>query len=90
MFVTTKQIKRIVFFFLEMNLCFIAKGIPMSIRPKAWLYLCGGKLLLDKYPNKYEDCLLQNGDPKCLEDIRKDLHRQFPLHEMFISEDKPG
>lgn len=65
-------------------------GIPMSIRPKAWLYLCGGKLLLDKYPQKYEDCLLQEGDPKCLEDIKKDLHRQFPLHEMFISEDKPG
>lgn len=62
----------------------------MSVRPKAWLYLCGGKLLLDKFPQQYENCLSQEGDSKCLEDIKKDLHRQFPLHEMFISEDKPG
>ncbi|XP_018324927.1 TBC1 domain family member 10B [Agrilus planipennis] len=66
------------------------KGIPMSVRPKAWLYLCGGKLLLDKYPDQYQVCLRDDADPKALEDIRKDLHRQFPYHEMFISEDKPG
>lgn len=62
----------------------------MSVRPRAWLYLCGGKLLLEKYPQRYDYCSNQNGDPKALEDIKKDLHRQFPHHEMFISEDKPG
>lgn len=62
----------------------------MSIRPRAWLYLCGGKLLMDKQPNVYDSCLRAEGDPKCIEDIRKDIHRQFPLHEMFSSEDKPG
>lgn len=62
----------------------------MSVRSKAWLYLCGGKLLLDKYPHRYSDCLMDVGDPKTLEEIKKDLHRQFPLHEMFVSEDRPG
>ncbi|XP_066249005.1 TBC1 domain family member whacked [Euwallacea similis] len=66
------------------------KGIPMSIRPRAWLYLCGGQMLLSKYPGRYEDCLNATGDTKCLEDIKKDIHRQFPTHEMFSSEDKPG
>lgn len=62
----------------------------MSVRPKAWLYLCGGKLLLEKYPDRYAYCLNETCDPKALDDIKKDLHRQFPYHEMFISEDKPG
>lgn len=62
----------------------------MSVRPRAWLYLCGGKLLLEKYPERYDYCLSEDADPKALEDIKKDLHRQFPYHEMFISEDKPG
>ncbi|KAL3270938.1 hypothetical protein HHI36_021443 [Cryptolaemus montrouzieri] len=66
------------------------KGIPMSIRPKAWLYLCGGRILMEKYPNKYDDCLRDMGDQKCIDDIKKDLHRQFPTHEMFSSDDKPG
>lgn len=62
----------------------------MSVRPKAWLYLCGGKLLMDKYPDKYVKCLEEPGDGKNVADIKKDLHRQFPFHEMFLSEDKPG
>lgn len=45
---------------------------------------------MDKYPHRYEDCMKDLGDPKSLDEIKKDLHRQFPLHEMFISEDKPG
>lgn len=27
----------------------------------------------------------QPGDPKWLDVIEKDLHRQFPFHEMFVS-----
>lgn len=35
-------------------------------------------------------CLLQElavapGDPQWMETIGRDLHRQFPLHEMFVS-----
>lgn len=66
------------------------KGIPYSVRAKAWLYLCGGHLLLKKNPNLYGELCKRPGDPKCEEDIRKDLHRQFPLHEMFIREEGPG
>lgn len=66
------------------------KGIPMSIRPKAWLYLCGGRVLMEAHPNKYEDCLRDPADQKCIDDIKKDLHRQFPNHEMFNSDEKPG
>lgn len=62
------------------------KGIPNSMRAEAWLHLCGGHLLLKKNPNVYSDLCKKPGDPKCEEDIRKDLHRQFPLHEMFINE----
>lgn len=62
----------------------------MSVRPRAWLYLCGGKLLMDKFPDKYQQCLVEQGDSKYVADIQKDLHRQFPFHEMFLSEDKPG
>ncbi|KOB66227.1 putative gh regulated tbc protein-1 [Operophtera brumata] len=57
---------------------------------KAWLYLCGGQLLLEKHPNEYEELLQAAGDPKCMDDIRKDLHRQFPYHEMFIREEGIG
>ncbi|KAM3963893.1 TBC1 domain family member whacked [Aphomia sociella] len=66
------------------------KGIPASVRPKAWLYLCGGQLLLQNHPNEYEELLQAPGDPKCMDDIRKDLHRQFPYHEMFIREEGLG
>lgn len=62
----------------------------MSVRPKAWLHLCGGNLLLVKHPEKYRELLDEPGDSKSLADIKKDLHRQFPFHEMFSSEDKPG
>lgn len=30
------------------------------------------------------------GDPKCIDDIRKDLHRQFPHHEMFSAREGNG
>lgn len=66
------------------------KGIPASVRPRAWLYLCGGKLLLDAHKELYEKLVQEPGDPKCLNDIKKDLHRQFPYHEMFVSEEGPG
>lgn len=62
----------------------------MAIRPKAWLYLCGGMLLMEKYPDRYYLCRDVEADPKAIEDIKKDLHRQFPYHEMFVSDDKPG
>lgn len=66
------------------------KGIPSSVRPKAWFYLTGAYLLQQKYPDVYREMLKQDGDPHVIEEIRKDQHRQFPFHEMFLDEEKPG
>ncbi|XP_011495336.1 PREDICTED: TBC1 domain family member 10A [Ceratosolen solmsi marchali] len=65
------------------------KGIPPSVRPRAWLNLCGGALLLKENPNLYQELIKRPGDPKYIDDIKKDLHRQFPHHEMFV-ENAPG
>lgn len=65
----------------------------MSVRPKAWLYLCGGQLLLERHSGMYKTLADQpssSKDARFLDDIRKDLHRQFPHHEMFVTEDRPG
>lgn len=59
------------------------KGIPPSLRARAWQYLCGSKFLMDQNQGKFEEYLHKAGDPKWIEDIHKDLHRQFPLHEIF-------
>ncbi|XP_064612827.1 LOW QUALITY PROTEIN: TBC1 domain family member 10B-like [Liolophura sinensis] len=61
------------------------KGIPPSIRPRAWQYLCGSQFLLEHNKGKYEELIKQEGEPKWVDDITKDLHRQFPLHEMFAA-----
>ncbi|XP_050522514.1 TBC1 domain family member whacked isoform X2 [Daktulosphaira vitifoliae] len=66
------------------------KGIPQSIRPRAWLYLSTANKLLEANKNLYFKLCDQPGDRKWIEDIRKDLHRQFPYHEMFVSEDGTG
>lgn len=66
------------------------KGIPMSVRARAWAHLCGGEMLRIKFNGVYQKCLSQEAEAKAMDDIKKDLHRQFPFHEMFCSEDKPG
>lgn len=66
------------------------KGIPQSVRPRAWFHLSGAYLLAKKHENMYEDLLKEPGNEHIIEEIRKDQHRQFPFHEMFLDEDKPG
>ncbi|XP_073416648.1 uncharacterized protein [Dendrobates tinctorius] len=61
------------------------KGIPSSLRAKAWQYLSNSHELLIKNPGKFEEMERQQGDPKWLDVIEKDLHRQFPFHEMFAA-----
>jgi hypothetical protein len=66
------------------------KGIPQSMRSKAWMYLTGAILLKEKQPQYYAECLenrKQVDVGKYVEDIKKDLHRQFPSHELFIKEE---
>lgn len=61
------------------------KGIPASLRPLAWQYLCGAKFQEERHDGFYQGYLDQPGDPKHLADIEKDLHRSFPFHEMFAA-----
>ncbi|MBN3292887.1 TB10B protein, partial [Polypterus senegalus] len=59
------------------------KGIPSSLRSLAWQLLSNSKDLMDQNRGKFEELERQPGDPKWLDIIEKDLHRQFPFHEMF-------
>lgn len=46
--------------------------------------------MLDENPGLYEKLLGETGNSQIIDEIKKDQHRQFPLHEMFLSEEKPG
>ncbi|XP_041633566.1 TBC1 domain family member 10A-like [Cheilinus undulatus] len=61
------------------------KGIPSSIRSKAWQLLSNSQELLDANPGKFEELEREQGEAKWLDIIEKDLHRQFPFHEMFAA-----
>ncbi|CAG2174646.1 unnamed protein product [Oppiella nova] len=59
------------------------KGIPHSMRGQAWLYLCGAHHQIRLHPNAYRDLIAQEGNEQIVDEIRKDIHRQFPNHELF-------
>ncbi|CAF90290.1 unnamed protein product, partial [Tetraodon nigroviridis] len=61
------------------------KGIPPALRGRTWLYLSGGKVKKEQNQGKFQELDHQSGDPKWVDVIEKDLHRQFPFHEMFVS-----
>ncbi|KAM7392955.1 hypothetical protein PAMA_007867 [Pampus argenteus] len=61
------------------------KGIPPSLRGRAWLYLTGAKVKREQNRGKFEALDIQPGDPKWVDVIERDLHRQFPFHEMFAA-----
>uniref|UniRef100_UPI0037E79FFC TBC1 domain family member 10A-like n=1 Tax=Semicossyphus pulcher TaxID=241346 RepID=UPI0037E79FFC len=61
------------------------KGIPPSLRGRAWLYLTGGKVRREQNQGKFQELDNQPGDPKWVDIIERDLHRQFPFHEMFAA-----
>lgn len=66
------------------------KGIPQSMRSRAWMHLTGAYLLKNQKPNYYQDCLtnVKKLDvAKYIDDIKKDLHRQFPSHEIFMKKE---
>ncbi|KAI7803329.1 TBC1 domain family member 10A-like [Triplophysa rosa] len=61
------------------------KGVPSSLRSKAWQLLSNSQELFESNPGKFEELEKDQGDPKWLDIIEKDLHRQFPFHEMFAA-----
>ena len=64
------------------------KGIPPSCRARAWLHLCGAKFKMesDKGPGTWTRLVQARADERCTDDIEKDLHRNFPTHELFGGE----
>ena len=63
------------------------KGIPYSMRGRAWQHLSGASILEDKNKGLYAKLLAQD-KPECAKDIgmiMKDLHRTFPKHELFAA-----
>ncbi|XP_070780478.1 TBC1 domain family member 10A [Enoplosus armatus] len=61
------------------------KGVPPSLRGRAWLYLTGAKVRREQNQGKFQELDSQPGDPKWVDIIERDLHRQFPFHEMFAA-----
>nr|XP_046270342.1 TBC1 domain family member 10A-like [Scatophagus argus] len=61
------------------------KGIPSSLRARAWQLLSNSQELLQANPGKFEELEREQGEAKWLDIIEKDLHRQFPFHEMFAA-----
>ncbi|XP_062855472.1 TBC1 domain family member 10A isoform X2 [Trichomycterus rosablanca] len=60
------------------------------MRGRAWLYLCGGKVKRERNVNTFKELENMEGDPKWMDIIQRDLHRQFPFHEMFLSREGHG
>lgn len=61
------------------------KGIPSALRARCWPLLCGAQMCQKNNPGTYQELAAAPGDPQWMETIGRDLHRQFPLHEMFVS-----
>ncbi|KAM8825573.1 TBC1 domain family member 10B [Synchiropus picturatus] len=61
------------------------KGIPSSLRSRAWQLLSNSHELLEANRGKFEELVREPGEAKWLDIIEKDLHRQFPFHEMFVN-----
>ncbi|KAF6334439.1 TBC1 domain family member 10C [Rhinolophus ferrumequinum] len=61
------------------------KGIPSALRARCWPLLCGAHVCQKNSPGIYQELAETPGDPQWMETIGRDLHRQFPLHEMFVS-----
>lgn len=66
------------------------KGIPHAVRGRAWFYLCGGHKALERQPGLFSKLESQPGDENINDEITKDLHRQFPTHEIFARRDGSG
>lgn len=60
------------------------KGIPYSVRGRAWSLLTAAEDLEKRNPNLFQELLKSGKVPeKDLVAITKDLHRTFPKHEHF-------
>ncbi|XP_070818286.1 ecotropic viral integration site 5 ortholog [Chaetodon trifascialis] len=66
------------------------KGIPASLRAKCWPLLCGAADRMKQRENLYQSLDSQPALQSWVDVIERDLDRQFPFHEMFLSKDGHG
>ncbi|XP_073343049.1 uncharacterized protein tbc1d10c [Pagrus major] len=66
------------------------KGIPASLRAKCWPLLCGATDRMKQNVNLYQSLDSQPALQSWVDVIERDLDRQFPFHEMFLSKDGHG
>ncbi|KAF7657434.1 hypothetical protein LDENG_00027120 [Lucifuga dentata] len=66
------------------------KGIPTSLRAKCWPLLCGATDRIKHNIDLYKSLDSQPALQSWVDVIERDLDRQFPFHEMFLSRDGHG
>ncbi|XP_026185505.1 ecotropic viral integration site 5 ortholog [Mastacembelus armatus] len=66
------------------------KGIPASLRAKCWPLLCGATDRMKQNEKLYQSLDSQPALQSWVDVIERDLDRQFPFHEMFLSKDGHG
>ncbi|XP_062281383.1 ecotropic viral integration site 5 protein homolog [Scomber scombrus] len=66
------------------------KGIPASLRAKCWPLLCGATDRMKQNEKLYQVLDSQPALQNWVDVIERDLDRQFPFHEMFLSKDGHG
>uniref|UniRef100_A0A3P8SVY3 TBC1 domain family, member 10C n=1 Tax=Amphiprion percula TaxID=161767 RepID=A0A3P8SVY3_AMPPE len=66
------------------------KGIPASLRAKCWPMLCGATDKMKQNQTLYTSLDSLPGLQSWVDVIERDLDRQFPFHEMFLSKDGHG
>ncbi|KAL1914797.1 uncharacterized protein VTP21DRAFT_7889 [Calcarisporiella thermophila] len=73
---------------------YIRKGIPSSLRGKAWLYYSGADRKMHRHPGLYTklicDAQLQGSRNEYAEIIERDLHRTFPENIRFQTLEQDG
>ncbi|XP_032835948.2 TBC1 domain family member 10A-like [Petromyzon marinus] len=60
-------------------------GVPNSLRARVWLFVTGARTRMQRNPGKFQELASAPGDPRWVEAIERDVHRQFPSHEMFTT-----
>ncbi|XP_061642686.1 TBC1 domain family member 10B isoform X1 [Phyllopteryx taeniolatus] len=66
------------------------KGIPTSLRAKCWPLLCGATNRMNHNKQLFQSLDSKAALKKWVDIIDRDLDRQFPFHEMFLSKDGHG
>ncbi|KAM3867149.1 uncharacterized protein tbc1d10c [Diretmus argenteus] len=66
------------------------KGIPASLRAKCWPLLCGASDRMKHNEDLYRSLDSRPAVQSWVDVIERDLDRQFPFHEMFLSRDGHG